>query len=93
MTHLISPKSSHADQTLAVVADAIREVSARARTVPIRAESFLLEDLALDSLDLVAVILRLQDHFDREIDPDLIPSLRRVADLADRFAGHEQAAA
>ncbi len=46
----------------------------------------MLEDLALDSLDLVAVVLRLQDHFQVEIDADAIPSMKRVADLAASLA-------
>lgn len=93
MTHTISQKSFHADHAVAVVGEAIRAVSARARTIPITADSFLFEDLALDSLDLVAVILRLQDLHETELDPDLIPSLRQVRDLAFAFAHDEQAAA
>ena len=93
MTQTISPRISYPDHGIAVVAEAIRAVSARARTIPIAADSFLLEDLALDSLYLVAVILRLQDHFQVELDPDLIPNLRQVTDLVSAFARDEQAAA
>jgi acyl carrier protein len=73
--------SSHAD-VLAVITDTIQTVSSRARDAAITPDSLLLEDLALDSLDLVAVVLRLQDHYQVEIDPDAILSMKRVADLA-----------
>ena len=73
-----SPQS----EVLAVITDAIRSVSAKAREVTITAQSLLLEELSLDSLDMVAVILRLQDHFQVEIDPDEITTVRRVDDLA-----------
>ncbi len=72
--------SQHAD-VVAVIADTIRGVSAKAREVTITPNSQLLEELALDSLDLVAVILRLQDHYEVEINLDEIPAVNRVGDL------------
>jgi len=72
--------SQHAD-VIAVIAETIRSVSAKARVVTITSNSRLLEELALDSLDLVAVILRLQDHYEVEIDPDEISAVTRVGDL------------
>ena len=72
--------SQHAD-VIAVIAETIRSVSAKAREVRITSNSRLLEELALDSLDLVAVILRLQDHYEVEIDPDEISAVTRVGDL------------
>ena len=65
-----------------VIAETIRGVSARARDVDITDDSRLLEDLALDSLDLVAVVIGLQDRFAVEIDPDELPVLQTVGDLA-----------
>ena len=50
--------------------------------VPISADSRLVEDLAIDSLDLVGVILEFQDHFGVAIEEDAVPNLCRVADLA-----------
>jgi acyl carrier protein len=70
----------HAD-VITVVADTIRSVSPKAREVRITSNSRLLEELALDSLDLVAVIVRLQDHYEVEIDPDEISAVTRVGDL------------
>jgi acyl carrier protein len=67
---------------MAQIAEQIRAVSAKARQVAIAPQSRLSEDLALDSLDLVAVLVQLQDHFGIEIDLDEVPELRRVADLA-----------
>ena len=76
-----------------VIAESIRGISARARTTTITADSLLLEDLALDSLDLVAVILRLQDHFQVEIDADEISTLRSVSDLVASLTKHLRTAA
>ena len=78
---------------LETIADAIRAVSAKARSASITPDSLLLEELALDSLDLVAVILNLQDEFHVEIDPDEIPQLRTVADLAASLANQLRQAA
>jgi acyl carrier protein len=71
---------------LSAIAESIRTVSPRARGATIRPDSRLLEELALDSLDLVAVILQLQDQFQVEIDPDEITALQTVADLAASLA-------
>jgi acyl carrier protein len=80
-------------EILETIALAIRAVSARARCATITPSSLLLEELALDSLDLVAVILDLQDQFQVEIDPDEIPQLRTVADLANSLANQLRQAA
>jgi acyl carrier protein len=93
MIHSVKPVACEHDEILRVTAEAIRSVSARARSVSITPDSRLLDDLALDSLDLVAVILKLQDYFEREIDPDLIPGLECVADLTRVFVEEERAAA
>lgn len=90
MTNLIG---SHQPDMISAVAEAIRSVSSKAREVPILPGSLLLEDLALDSLDLVAVILEIQDRFKVEIDPDEIPNLRSVADLLSTVSDHLRAAA
>jgi acyl carrier protein len=78
MTNLIG---SHQADLLPVVADAIRSVSPKSREIPILPSSLLLEELALVSLYLVAVILEVQDRFQVDIDPDEIPSMRCVQDL------------
>jgi acyl carrier protein len=72
---------THPSDIFGFITDAIRTVSPKARQAAISPNSLLLEDLALDSLDLVAVILRVQDHYEVEIDPDEISDMRHVADL------------
>jgi acyl carrier protein len=88
-----SMTGSHHRDLLAVVTEAIRSVSAKAREVPVTPSTLLLEDLALDSLDLVAVVLRIQDHYQVEIDPDEIPNVRSVNDLVMSLANRLRAAA
>jgi acyl carrier protein len=86
MNSAIGYSGSHHADVLAVITDTIQTVSPRPGDAVITPDSLLFEDLALDSLDLVAVVLRLQDHFQVEIDPDAIPSMKRVADLAASLA-------
>lgn len=86
------PNSLTCDVTTAL-AEIIRGVSAKARGMTISADSRLLEDLALDSLDLVAVVIQIQDQFGVEIDPDEIPSLQTVGELAASLHRHVRSAA
>ena len=67
---------------IAEVAGIVRKAAKIPAQVPIGADSRLVEDLAIDSLDLVGVILQFQDHFDVVIEEDAVPNLCRVADLA-----------
>jgi acyl carrier protein len=67
---------------VAEVAETIRMAAKIAPSVPIGPETRLIEDLAIDSLDLVGVFLKIQDRFDLAIDDEAIPALRRVADVA-----------
>ncbi len=64
------------------VAGIVRRAASIPPHIPIRAESLLFDDLRLDSLDVVAVVVHLQDHFEVVIEADAVPHLRRVADLA-----------
>jgi acyl carrier protein len=64
------------------VAEAIRSVSKRTRTVAVTADSRLVEDLALDSLDLVGVLMKLEDQFGLQIELDEVPNIQTVGDLA-----------
>ena len=90
VSHRPDPAQSH---VMSVITEAVRGVSAKARDVEISPETSLIEDLALDSLDLVAVVLQLQDHFQIEIDPDDLPTLRSVGDLITSLDKHRRAAA
>lgn len=93
MKPTISPPGSATSDVTTAIAETIRSVSARARGAAITADSRLLEDLALDSLDLVAVVLQLQDQFAVEIDPDEISSIQTVGDLAASLHRHVRSAA
>ena len=93
MKPTICPPGSATSDVTTAIAVTIRSVSARARGVAITADSRLLEDLALDSLDLVAVVLQLQDQFAVEIDPDEISSIQTVGDLAASLHRHVRSAA
>lgn len=75
------------------VAEAVRVAAKISPNVLISAESRLIEDLAIDSLDLVGVLLDIQDHFDVVIDDDDVASLRSVADLAAYVAARRGTAA
>jgi acyl carrier protein len=63
------------------VAAIVRKAAKIPARVAIGPESRLIEDLAIDSLDLVSLILEFQDHFDVVIDDDAVPNLCRVADI------------
>ena len=93
MKPTIGPAAPSSPDVTAAIAQTIRDVSARARGMAIASDSLLLEDLALDSLDLVAVVIQLQDQFGVEIDPNEIPSLRTVGDLAASLHRHVRSAA
>ena len=67
---------------IAEVTRIVRESAKIPPWVPIDASSRLVEDLAIDSLDLVNLILALQDHFDVAIEEEAVPNLCRIADLA-----------
>jgi acyl carrier protein len=71
---------------LSVIAGAIRAVSKRTQNLTIAEESLLVEELALDSLDLVAVFMKLEDHYRIQIELDDVPNIRTVADLGAHMA-------
>ena len=93
MQQTVNPVGTTSHDVTTAIAETIRGVSAKARGVAITADSRLLEDLALDSLDLVAVVIQLQDQFTVEIDPDEIPSIHTVGDLAASLHRHVRSAA
>jgi acyl carrier protein len=67
---------------IADVCGIVRQSAKISAKVTIDANSRLVEDLAIDSLDLIQLILRLQDHFEIVIEEDAVPNLCRVGDLA-----------
>jgi acyl carrier protein len=78
---------------LAEVTEAVRTAAKIPSGVQIAPETRLVEDLAIDSLDLVGVFLNIQDHFDLAIDDEDVPKLRRVSDLASYVAERRGSAA
>ena len=64
-----------------VVVGLIHAVSAKSKQMDITPGSLLLEELALDSLDLVRVIMLIEDRYLVAIDLDEIPKMKRVSDL------------
>jgi acyl carrier protein len=78
---------------VADVADAVRHAAKIPSDVPIAPESRLIEDLSIDSLDLVGVLLDIQDHFEVVIEDEDVPSLRRISDLAQYVASRRGSAA
>ena len=75
-------------EVVAEVSEVVRSAAKIASGVPVTAETHLVDDLAIDSLDLVGVFLKLQDHFDLAIEDDDVPTLLRVSDLAHYVATH-----
>lgn len=84
---------SATDETrlLEMAVAAIRAVSETARHAPVEADQLLVDDLGLDSLDMVAVFMNLQDEYGIELDLDDALSFRRVADLVREMDRHLQA--
>ena len=67
---------------IADVCGIVRQSAKIPAKITIDANSRLVEDLAIDSLDLIHLILRLQDRFEIVIEEDAVPNLCRVADVA-----------
>lgn len=69
-------------QLVAQVAEIVRSVGKIAPEVPITDQSVLVEELGIDSLDLVGVFLRIQDDLGVSVDESDVPGLTRIGDLA-----------
>ncbi len=74
-------RSEAGSELFPVVVGLIHAVSAKSKQVDITPGSLLLEELALDSLDLVRVIMLIEDRYHVAIDLDEIPKMKRVSDL------------
>jgi acyl carrier protein len=71
----------------------IRSVAKLPAAARIDPDSRLVEDLGIDSLDLVGVFVKIQDEYDVIIDDDDVADLRTVGDLAAFVAGGQESAA
>ena len=81
------------DVAMAAVTDLIRTVSEKARTRMIAADTLLLEDLALDSLDVVRIVMLIEDRHGVSIDLDVVADMKSVADLANALVQEARSAA
>ncbi|MHC5541363.1 acyl carrier protein [Singulisphaera rosea] len=73
-------------ELLEAVASSIRAEVESTKMLPIHANSRLVEDLNLDSIDIVAVTIRLEDRFLVSIDVKEVKDLRFVSDLMDHMS-------
>jgi acyl carrier protein len=71
---------------LAEITETVRSTAKVPTQLLITPDSLLVEDLAIDSLDLVGVLVAIQDRYDVIVDDDDVRELRRVADLAQYVA-------
>jgi acyl carrier protein len=78
---------------VAQVVAAVRKVARIPREIPITAETRMVDDLRIDSLDLFAVVLEVQDRFDIVFEVEDLPRINRVGDLAAYVAGQREATA
>ena len=62
--------------------EVVRKAGKLAPSIKIDADKRLVEDLGIDSLDLVGVFLEIQDTYDVVIEDDDVPKLLKVSDLA-----------
>jgi acyl carrier protein len=76
-----------------VVIGLIHMVSPKAKQVEITPDSLLLEELALDSLDMVRVLMLIEDRYQLSIDLDEVPKMKRVIDLTELLDRELRAAA
>ncbi len=70
---------------LEAIASAIRAEVERTKNLAIDADTRLVEDLGLDSIDIVGVTIRLEDRFRVSIDVQEIKEIRYVSDLMDQM--------
>ena len=70
------------DPTLqAQLSESVRAIARIPAEIAISADSRLVEDLGIDSLDLVSIVLTAQEDYGVPIDEDEVAGLRTMADL------------
>jgi acyl carrier protein len=89
----IPNKPDAASELLPVVVGMIHSVSTKAKQQDVKPRSLLLEELALDSLDLVRVVMLMEDRYRITIDLDEVPKLKCVSDLTIMLARELRSAA
>ncbi|CAN5883113.1 hypothetical protein BH23PLA1_BH23PLA1_38840 [soil metagenome] len=63
------------------LAEMVRTVAKLPPELTLTPDSKLIDDLGVDSLDLVGVYLQIQDRFDVVIDEEDMPTLQNLGDL------------
>lgn len=71
-------------EVLAGVVEIVHRVGRVPATKLVTGETRLVEDLGIDSLDLVAVFLEVQDRYGIVLDDDVVPEIRTVAKLVEQ---------
>jgi acyl carrier protein len=61
------------DELFSAVVELIHTASAKSRTIEITSSTLLLDELSLDSLDLVRIIMLIEDRYHVSIDLDDVP--------------------
>ena len=84
---------NHDPKLVAQITSTVRTVARVPRDVPITPETRLVDDLRIDSLDLFAVVIAVQERFDLMIDVEDMPDLNRVGDLAAYVSARRNVAA
>lgn len=67
---------------LAEIATLVRQIGRVPAEVAITADSRLVEDLSIGSLDLVALVVKIQDDYGVDVLDDDLPGLLKVGDVA-----------
>ncbi len=82
------------DQSLqAELIDSVRAIARIPSDIAIASDSRLVEDLGIDSLDLVSIVLNTQERYGIAIDEDEVARMHSVADLVTYVSRHLNAAA
>jgi acyl carrier protein len=77
---------------IAELTQIVRTVARIPADVTIGPDTRLVEDLAVDSLDLVGISMKVEDRYGLQIDVDEVPNFQSLADIAAYVVQHRSAA-
>jgi acyl carrier protein len=78
---------------LAELTQIVRTVARIPVDVAIGADTRLVEDLSVDSLDLVGISMKIEDRYGIQIDVDEVPNFHSLADISAYVTQHRSAEA
>ncbi|MDG3002787.1 acyl carrier protein [Paludisphaera mucosa] len=81
------------EEVMPTVVELLRSVSEKAKLRSIQADTLLLEDLALDSLDMVRVVMSIEDRYGVSIDLDEVADMKSAGDVARTLLRESKSAA